>query len=136
MRKLTKGEKRNILNQIRSYENKISKLERQLYDDENTEVLLTATKTIKEINKFDALNNLGLMKGAELESTMLVTVEHIRHGNKIICNLFYPSRNVAVKGVAICAEDEIFNAKIGMNIAELRATSKLYETVAKIYGNY
>ena len=136
MRKLTKGEKRNIRNQIRSYENKISKLERQLYDDENTQVLLTATKTIKETNKFDTLNILGLMKGAELESTMLVTVEHIRHGNKIICNLFYPFRNIAVKGVAICAEDEIFNAKIGMNIAELRATSKLYETVAKIYGDY
>ena len=66
MRKLTKGEKRNIMNEIRRHENMIDKLEKMLYDDENRTVLLTATKTITELNVVEKNNVVSLKSEKKL----------------------------------------------------------------------
>ena len=74
MRKLTKGEKRNIMNEIRRHENMIDKLEKMLYDDENRTVLLTATKTITELNVVEKNNVVSLKSEKKFRSTFEVSV--------------------------------------------------------------
>lgn len=135
MRKLTKGEKRNIMNEIRRHENMIDKLEKMLYDDENRTVLLTATKTITELNVVEKNNVVSLKSEKKFGGTLKVSVEHVRHGNKVICTLKYEPRNIVVEGVAICAIEDMFDISVGMSIAEYRATAKLFESIAKALGD-
>lgn len=134
MRKLTKGEKRNIINEIRRYENMIEKLEDKLYTDETSKVLLTATKTIKEVNTITSSIVTRLNTNKELSSKINVSVEHVRYGDKIICTMKYAPKNIEVEGIAICAKDDRFDPTIGMSIAECRATAKLFESIAEDFG--
>ena len=135
MRKLTKGEKRNLLNEIKHYENMIAKIEKKLYEDEESKVLLTGTKEIRELVRVESNNVLILADKVELENKFKVRIEHVRCGNKIICTMKYIARNIEVQGVAICAEVDAFDATIGMSIAEYRATAKMFESLADTLGN-
>ena len=135
MRKLTKGEKRNLLNEIRHHENMIAKIEKVLYEDEISKVLLTGKKTITELVKIETNNVSTLSNRREMNNELKVDVEHVRCGNKIVCTMKYTPRNIEVEGVAICAEDDNFNVTLGMSIAECRATAKMFELLAKAFGN-
>lgn len=135
MRKLTKGEKRNLLNEIKHHENRIEKIEKILYEDETSKVLLIGTKEIRELVRVESNNVLTLADRDELDSKFKVRIEHVRCGNKIVCTMKYIPRNIEVQGVAICAEDDAFDVTIGMSIAECRATSKMFESLADMLGN-
>lgn len=135
MRKLTKGEKRNLLNEIRHHENMIDKIEKKLHEDETSVVLFTGTNEISELIRAEYNNVLTLANRDELHSKFKVRVEHVRCGNKIVCTMRYIPRNIEVQGVAICAEDDNFDITIGMSIAECRATGKMFDALADVLGN-
>lgn len=135
MRKLTKGEKRNLLNQIKHHENMIEEIEKILYSDDMRQVLLTGEKTIEELVKVETNNVLSLANRSYFKNKLTVNIEHVRYGNKIICTIKYDARNIEVEGIAICADDDKFDVTLGMSIAEYRATAKLFETLANVFGN-
>lgn len=135
MRKLTKGEKRNLINQIRHHEKMIDKIEKELYKDDMKSVLLVGTKTIDELVKAEVNNVNTIKKLTEFKNGFKVSIEHVKCGRDVICTIRLDSKNIEVVGVAKCANDDRFDTGVGMTIAEYRATAKFYEELAKYFGN-